>query len=42
MATDTLKSGSGNNLLLSNDDASAKIEVKEDGTNEITLSLIHI
>ncbi len=36
MATDTLKSGSGNNLLLSNDDASAKIEVKEDGKNEIT------
>jgi len=39
MATDTLKSGSGNNLLLSNDDASAKIEVKEDGTNEITGSI---
>ena len=39
MATDTLKSGSGNNLLFSNDDASAKIEVKEDGTNEITGSV---
>ena len=36
MATDTLKPGAGNNLLLSNDDASAKIEVKEDGTNEVT------
>ena len=36
MPTDTLKPGAGNNLLLSNDDASAKVEVKEDGTNQIT------
>jgi hypothetical protein len=36
MADRVIQPDSGNTLVLSNDDASAKIEVKDNGTNEIT------
>ena len=36
MADSTVKPDSGNNLILSNDDGSAKVEVNEDGTIVLT------